>query len=65
MNGHPKANEYGLICDFVGHSWGDAGGLLQICVECEAERWADEEHCTGKPDCRCKSCVAYDESSPL
>jgi len=29
-------------CEFAGHEWRDAGGGLEICVLCEAERWAAE-----------------------
>jgi hypothetical protein len=29
------------ICDFAGHDYEDAGGGLEICVECQDERWAD------------------------
>jgi hypothetical protein len=28
------------LCEFAGHEWEDAGGGLEICVECEADRWA-------------------------
>lgn len=31
-------------CEWVGHEWGEAGGGLEICVACEAERWAREPH---------------------
>lgn len=40
-----------FLCDFAGHEWEDAGGGLEICVECEAERWAaDEEADVGRRD---------------
>jgi hypothetical protein len=28
------------ICDFAGHDFEDAGGGLEVCTECQAERWA-------------------------
>lgn len=31
------------VCDFAGHEWGDAGGGLEICTVCQAERWSDDE----------------------
>jgi hypothetical protein len=33
----------GLTCEFAGHCWRDAGGGLEICALCGAERWADED----------------------
>lgn len=30
------------ICDWTGHEWAPAGGGLEICEICEAERWVDE-----------------------
>lgn len=33
----------GLDCEIAGHSWQDAGGGVEICALCEAERWADED----------------------
>lgn len=41
------------ICDFAGHDWSDAGGGLEICTECQAERWAPRED-----DCLCAECEA-------
>lgn len=28
------------VCDQAGHDWADAGGGLEICGWCAAERWA-------------------------
>jgi hypothetical protein len=28
-------------CEFAGHCWEDAGGGMEICAECQAERWAE------------------------
>jgi hypothetical protein len=33
----------GIECDFLGHSWMDAGGGLEFCGLCEAERWAPDD----------------------
>lgn len=37
------ADLVGTECDFVGHSWMDAGGGLEICGLCETERWANAD----------------------
>ncbi len=37
---------------------------LQVHRRIEEKEFA-RRRCTGKSDCRCESCVAYDESSPL
>lgn len=37
-----------MIREFVGHEWEDAGGGLEICSECGAERWAKPQ---GKVSC--------------
>lgn len=29
-------------CGYAGHEWEPAGGGLLICVNCTAEKWADE-----------------------
>lgn len=29
------------LCEDVGHDWADAGGGLEVCMACEAQRWAD------------------------
>lgn len=39
----------GLQCEFAGHSWLDAGGGLQICALCEAERWEDPTEWHRRP----------------
>lgn len=28
-------------CNHVGHLWDEAGGGLELCLVCEAERWAE------------------------
>jgi hypothetical protein len=33
----------GPTCEHTGHTWCDAGGDLEICALCEAERWAKDE----------------------
>jgi hypothetical protein len=52
------AEPEGLQCEFAGHSWREAGGGLEICALCEAERWTDDEdfdwqctHCGGDGTC--------------
>lgn len=32
-----------VVCEYAGHEWRDAGGGLEICLVCEAERWAADE----------------------
>lgn len=27
-------------CNHLGHLWDEAGGALELCLVCEAERWA-------------------------
>lgn len=34
-------------CEYSGHDWQDAGGGLEICMICEAERWADDTPSRG------------------
>lgn len=31
------------VCDFAGHDFADAGGGMEICTECQAERWTRSE----------------------
>jgi hypothetical protein len=38
----PPHDERGLRCEFAGHLWQDAGGGLEICPLCFAERWSEE-----------------------
>jgi hypothetical protein len=40
------ADELSVVCEFAGHEWEDAGGGLEICVECQVERWAERD---GEP----------------
>jgi hypothetical protein len=40
----------GPLCDYSGHDWADAGGGLEICMACQAERWADETPSRGQTD---------------
>lgn len=30
------------VCDHAGHEFEDAGGGLEMCVECGAERWSGD-----------------------
>lgn len=30
------------MCEQLGHEWLDAGGGLEICAVCGADRWADQ-----------------------
>lgn len=38
------ASEQSDYCEHAGHEWVDAGGGLQMCMVCEAERWSEVEH---------------------
>jgi hypothetical protein len=40
-----------VVCDFAGHEYADAGGGLEICVECQAERWVAPDEFTGAGCC--------------
>lgn len=39
---------------------------LELLKDAEDDARVEElEHCTSTPDCQCKDCIAYDESSQL
>lgn len=50
-------------CNATVHVGGSGVTRYYVCDLCE--KACDAHSCTGKPDCHCKSCVAYDNSSPL